>query len=159
MKGIAKEDLADFYLEGRAENTVKNYGGAFRFVWSHAKEIERFAFEWGEGEVAGLMVRLAREGRGENMMKKASAVINMLFEAAGLEEPTKGEVLKMVKKAAVKKMNVKKEKPLERKGTSLEDVEKMVKEIYWKMGCKASAIKKQFGALQLVLFMGLKRGQ
>ena len=159
MKGIDKEDLADFYLEGRAENTVKNYGGAFRFVWSHAKEIGRFVFEWGEGEVAGLMVRLAREGRGENMMKKALAVINMLFEAAGLEEPTKGEVLKMVKKAAVKKMNVKKEKPLERKGTSLEDVEKMVKEIYLKMGCKAPAIKKQFLALQLVLFMGLKRGQ
>ena len=50
-----------------------------------------------------------------------------------MEGPTKGDVLKMVKKAAVKKMNVKKEKPLERKGTSLEDVEKMVKNIYLKM--------------------------
>ena len=56
LKGIGKEDLASFYLEGRAENTVKNYGGAFKFVWSHAKEIGRFVFEWGEGEVAGLMV-------------------------------------------------------------------------------------------------------
>ena len=149
--------MANFYLEGRAENTIKNYGGAFRIVWSHAKEIGRFVFDWGEGEVAGLMVRLAREGRGENMMKKASAVINILFEAAGLEEPTKGEVLKMVKKAAVKRMNAEKQKPLERKGTNLEDVEKMVKEIYLKMGSKAPAIRKQFLALQLVLFMGLKR--
>ena len=66
--------MANFYLEGRAENTVKNYGGAFRFVWSHAKEIGRFVFGGGEGEVAGLMVRLPREGRGENMRKKTSAV-------------------------------------------------------------------------------------
>ena len=109
MKGIGKEDLANFYSEGRAENTVKNYGGAFNFVWSHAKEIGRFVFEWNEGEVAGLMVKLAKEEKGENYMKKISAVVNMLFEAAGLEGPTKGDVLKMVKKAAVKKMNVKKE--------------------------------------------------
>ena len=45
MKGIGKEDLANFYLEGRAENTVKSYGGAFKFVWSHAKVIWRFVFE------------------------------------------------------------------------------------------------------------------
>ena len=112
MKGIDKVDLANFYLEGRAENTVKNYGGAFKLVWSHAKEIGRFVFEWGEGEVAGLMVKLAKEERGENVLKKASAVINILFEAAGMEEPTKGEVLKMVKKVAVKRIKAGKEKPL-----------------------------------------------
>ena len=39
-----------------------------------------------------------------------------MFKAAGLEEPTNGEALKMVKKAAVKMMNIKKEKPMERKG-------------------------------------------
>ena len=157
VKGIGKEDLASFYLEGRAENTMKNYAGAFRFVWVHAKSIGRSVFEWGEGEMAGMMVKLAKEEKGENMMKKTSAVVNMLFEAAGIEGPTKGDVLKMVKKAAVKKMNLKKEKPLERKGTSLEDVERMVKEIYLKMGNKAPVIKKQFLALQLVLFTGLKR--
>ena len=27
LKGIGKEDLASYYFEGRAENTVKNYGG------------------------------------------------------------------------------------------------------------------------------------
>ena len=50
VKGIGKEDLSSFCLEGRAENTVKNYGGAFRFVWSHAKVIGRSVFEWDEGE-------------------------------------------------------------------------------------------------------------
>ena len=157
LKGIEAGDFSDFYLNGRAKNTVKNYGGAFKLVWSHAKEKGRFLYEWGEGEVAGLMVKLAREERGENMIKKTSAVINLLFEAAGLEEPTKGEAVRMVKKAAVKMMNVKKEKPLERKGTSLEDVEKMVEEIYLKMGSRAPAMRKQFLALQLVLFMGLRR--
>ena len=43
--------MANFYLEGRAENTIKNYGGAFRIVWSHAKEIGRFVFDWAHGEI------------------------------------------------------------------------------------------------------------
>ena len=68
------------------------------------------------------MVKLAREERGENVIKKTSAVFNILFEAAGMEEPKKGEAIKMVKKGVVKKMNIKKEKPLERKGTILEDI-------------------------------------
>ena len=157
VKGIGKNDFSSFYLEGRAEKTVKNYGGVFRFVWTHAQEIGRGVFEWDEGEVAGLMVKIAKEQKGENFMKKASAVVNMLFEAAGMEGPTKGEVLKLVKKAAVKKMNVLKEKPLERKGTNLEDIEKMVEKIYLKMGDKAPMVKKQFLALQLILFTGLKR--
>ena len=46
-------------------------------------------FEWDEGEVVGLMVKIAKEQKGENFMKKASAVVNMLFEAAGMEGPTK----------------------------------------------------------------------
>ena len=41
--------------------------------------------------------------------------------------------------------------------TSLEDIETMVKEIFVKMGSRAPAGRKQFLALQLVLFMGLKR--
>ena len=46
---------------------------------------------------------------------------------------------------------------IERKGTSLEDIERMVKEIYMKMGKKAPTVRKQFLILQLILFMGLKR--
>ena len=133
LRGIGEDNFASFYLEGRAESTMKNYRGVFRFVWSHAQEIGRIVFDWGEGEVAGLMVRIA----------KASAVVNMLFEAAGMEGPTKGEVLKMVKKAVMKKMNVEKEKPLEREGTKLADVEKMVEKIYLKMGNRASVMKRQ----------------
>ena len=157
LKGIEAGDFAEFYVKGRAEATIKNYEGAFRVVWKHAQEIGRSVFDWKEGEVAGLVVKLAREEKGENLMKKVSAVINMLFEAAGLEEPTKGEAVKMVKKAAVKRMNVNKERSLERKGTSLKDIEWMVKEIYVKMGKRAPTVRKQFLALQLILFMGLKR--
>ena len=144
LKGISADDFASFYVGGRAESTMKNYGGAFRFVWSHAQEIGRGVFEWGEGEVAGLMVKMAKEGKGENFMRKSSAVVNMLFKAAGMEGPTKGEVLKVVKKAVVKKMNVEKEKPLERKGSKLADVEKMVEKIYLKRGNRASVMKRQF---------------
>ena len=41
LKGISEDDFASFYVGGRAESTMKNYGGAFRFVWSHAQEIGR----------------------------------------------------------------------------------------------------------------------
>ena len=88
MRGIGEDDFASFYLEGRADSTMKNYNGAFRFVWSHTQEIGRSVFDWGEGEVAGLLVRIAKEGKGENFMRKASAVVNMLFEVAGMEGPT-----------------------------------------------------------------------
>jgi hypothetical protein len=63
----------------------------------------------------------------------------------------------MVKKSVVKKMNVDKEKPLERKGTKLADVEKMVEKIYLKMVNRASVMKRQFLAMQMILFTGLKR--
>ena len=88
LRGIGEDDFASFYLEGRADSTMKNYNGAFRFVWSHTQEIGRSVFDWGEGEVAGLLVRIAKEGKGENFMRKASAVVNMLFEVAGMEGPT-----------------------------------------------------------------------
>ena len=78
VKGIGEDDFTIFYLEGRAENTVRNYGGAFRFVWS--------VFEWGKGEVAGLMVKIAKEEKGENFMKKSLAVVNMLFKASGIHQ-------------------------------------------------------------------------
>ena len=105
------------------------------------------------------MVKIAKEGKGENFMKKSSAVVNMLFEAAGMEGPTKGDVLKMVKKAVVNKMNVDKEKSLERKGTKLADIEKMVKKIYLKMGNKAPMMKRLFLANTDDLVHGIKEVQ
>ena len=48
----------------------------------------------------------------------------------------------MVKKAVVKKMNVDKENLLERKGTKLVDVEKIVEKIYLKMGNRASVMNR-----------------
>ena len=46
LKGIKARDFADFYVKGRAESTIKNYEGAFRVVWKHAKEIGRSVFDW-----------------------------------------------------------------------------------------------------------------
>ena len=157
MKGISAQDYIDFYLKGREESTIRNYGGAFQIVWNHADKIGNSIFEWGEGEVAGLVVKLAKEKKGENLVKKCSAVVNMIFEVAGLEEPTKGGTLKMIKKSAIKMMNLKKNKPLKREGTSLEDVEIMVKEIYMRLGDQAPKSRRRFLILQLFLFLGLKR--
>ena len=70
VKGIGEDNFSSFYLEGRAENTVRNYGGAFRFVWSHAQEIGRSVFESGEGEVAGLMVKIAKEEKGGELYEE-----------------------------------------------------------------------------------------
>ena len=154
LTGISAEDYEDFYLRAREARTVATYSGAFRVVSDQAKRINTSVFMWGEGEVAGLVVRLAKEKKGENLMKKCSAVIALLFEAAGVAGPTKGEALKMIKKTAVKTMNM--EKTIrERRGTSLRDVEIMIKEIYMKGKC--NVIRKRFLALQCLLFFGLRR--
>ena len=79
IRGISVAD----YLHGREERTLANYRAACRVVWHHADTLGISVFQWGEGELAGLVVQLVREGKGENMMKKVSAVVNMLHEAAG----------------------------------------------------------------------------
>ena len=155
ITGVTTEDYREFYLGGRAASTLSVYRGAFKVVLEHAKDIRVSIFRWGEGEVMGLVVKLAREKKGENMMKSCSAVVNMLFEAAGLEAPTKGASLKKVKVTAVKMMNVAKEKKV-KKAMTIKDVSKMIRMIYLE-GKEVAKERRRFLALMLVTFFGVKR--
>ena len=56
LTGVAADDLAAFYIGGRAEGTYATYSVAFKKVWEHGRVIGRSVFRWGEGEVAGLLV-------------------------------------------------------------------------------------------------------
>lgn len=154
MSGIAVEDLQEFYLGGRAASTIAGYRAAFKYVMQHAVGLGTPVFYWGEGEVAGLVVRLAKEEQGENMMKRCSAVVNLLFEVAGFEAPTKGETLKKVKLAAVKRMNVNKVKKT-KKPMSVEDMEKMIQVIY--LGRVKEKERQRFLVLMVFTFFGVKR--
>lgn len=157
IRGIKAGDYADFFLRGREAGTLAAYSGAFKLVWGHAASIGCSVFQWGEGEMAGLVVKLATEGRGENMLKKCSAVVSLLCEAAGLEAPTHGSALKSVRKAAVKAMNLGKVRRKPRRGTGASDVAMMIKEIYLKQGRRAPAVRRRFLAMQCLLFFGVKR--
>ena len=156
IKGISAEDFTDFYLGGRDSKTITGYEGAFKLVRNFARECDTAVFDWGEGEVAGMVVRLAKDKKGENMLKKTSAVVNMVCEAYGKEAPTKSGALKLVKKTAVKRMNKEKERRTSKKPMTMRMMEKMIKEIYLK-GSKVDNKSKQCLALMTLLFFGVKR--
>ena len=90
MTGVSVEDYTEFYLGGRGVKTLANYESAYKVLMGHAADIGTSVFPWGEGEIVGLVCKITKEKNGENMMKRCNAVVNMLFEAAGFEAPTKG---------------------------------------------------------------------
>ena len=102
LTGVDADDLAAFYIGGRAEGTYSTYSVAFRRVWEHGRAIGRSVFRWGEGEVAGLLVKAGKAGASENGVKQLMAVINLLFEVMGCESPTKGAMVCQVRKGALK---------------------------------------------------------
>ena len=118
------------------------------------KNIARIKIRFWEDNAAVVVVKLARE-KGENMMKSCSAVVNMLFEAAGLEAPTKGSSLKKVKVTVVKMMNAAKERKV-KKAMMIKDVSKMIRMIYLE-GKEVAKERRRFLALMLVTFCGVKR--
>ena len=155
MTGVTAEDYTEFYLGGRGVSTFAGYRSAYKMVLGHAKDIGTSVFHWGEGEVVGLVVKIAKEKKVENMMKKCSAVVNMLFEAAGLEAPTKGASLKKVRVTALKMMNATKRKKV-KKAMSIEEVSKMIRVIYLEeRGVEKE--RRRCLALMLVTFFGVKR--
>ena len=127
----------------RVASTMKTYNGAFKMVMDQVGKLNKSIFRWKEGEVAGMMIMVDKEGKGEEMMKKVSAVVNMLFEVAGLVSPTKSETLKAIKKTAVKNMNQMKEVSFKRRGLTLEDMEVFIKEIYLRESAGDSLEKKR----------------
>ena len=147
ISSISVEDLSHFYLGGREEKTYETYNGAFKFVWAHGIEIRRSVFLWGEGELAGLMVKMVKKKKGESFLKKCSAVVTLLLELAGLGSLVGGSVLRMIKNSAIKKMNMYKEKRV-RRGATLKDISKFIKEIYIEKKNSVSLERKRF----LVLF-------
>ena len=147
--------MVQFYLGGREEDTYKNYEGAFRFIWHYSKEIRRSVFGWGEGEIAGLFVKIVKVKKGESFLRKVSAVITLLLELAGVGF-VRSNVLKSIKKAAIKKMNTFKELRT-RRGASLEDVAKMIKSIYIEGRHEVTWERKRFLTLFLLMFFGIKR--
>ena len=64
MPGVRGEDLAEFFLGSRAENTMRSYESAFKWVKRKEERLGYSVFKWGEGEMAGAVVELAKEKRG-----------------------------------------------------------------------------------------------
>jgi hypothetical protein len=102
LTGVAADDLAAFYIGGRACGTYSTYSVAFKRVWEHGRAIGCSVFRWGEGEVAGLLVEAGKAAASENSVKQLMAVINLLCEVMGRESPTKGPMVSQVKRSALK---------------------------------------------------------
>ena len=136
--------------------TYENYNGAFKFTWEHGVEINRSVFLWEEGEWASLMVKMVKKKKGESFLKKCSAVVTLLLELAGFASLVGGSFLRMIKNTAIKRMNEYKEKRV-RRGATLRDISKFIKEIYIEKKNSVSLERKRFLVLFLLLFFGIRR--
>ena len=155
LSGIACDDLAEFYLGGRASGTFATYNAAFKRVWQYSKVLGRSVFLWGEGEVAGLLVKAGRCGVTENMIKQMMAVINTIFEAMGRESPTKGQVVAQVKRCALKnKVSTKK---ISRDYMGMTDIRKLCLELFQRPAELVPACERRCLLLQVFLYFGMKR--
>ena len=160
LKGVEAEELLKFYLGSRAERTLPTYQSAFRKVWAHASNVESSLFRWGEGEVIGLLIKLEKEQVGENMLKQALAVVNIVFECMGMASPSKGEMVSRIKRTCVKRCNERKQEKgvlRERVGATLEDMRKMVDALYKYPASRIDPARRRCLVLQLLLFFGMKR--
>ena len=160
LKGVNPDDLAEYYIASRAEGTLSTYGSAFKRVWAHAVESHTSLFRWGEGEVMGLLIRLEKEGVGENMIKQVMAVISLVFECMGRDSPSKSDLVSKVRKTCVKRVNQKKEAAGPRRlreGLTLEQVMVMVRDVYKVPASRAEPARRRFLVMQLLLFFGVKR--
>ena len=107
----------------------------------------------------GMLIRLEKEGAGENMLKQVMAVVALVFEVMGRESPTKSELVLKVKKTCVKKCNEKKvvRSGQGRVGCTLGDVRKKIEGIYMSGASEADPCRRRFLVMQLFLFFCVKR--
>ena len=162
MLGVKVEDLVDHYLGSQASSTLGTYAAAYRRVVKHMSETGVSLFRWGEGEVMGLMFELGKEGAAENKLKQVLAVVALVFECMGRVSPTKSALVLQVKKTCLKRCLERKAaaaKPVvaKRVGCTLEDMRKMIKDIYVSRAFEADSCKQRFLVMQVLLFFGIKR--
>ena len=162
LSGVKVEDLVDHYLGSRASSTLGTYAAAYRRVVEHMSETGVSLFRWGEGEVMGLMFELGKEGAAENKLKQVLAVVALVFECMGRISPTKSALVLQVKKTCLKRCLERKAaaaKPVvaKRVGRTLEDMRKMIKDIYVSGAFEADPCKQRFLVMQVLLFFGIKR--
>ena len=162
LLGVKVEDLVDHYLGSRASSTLGTYAAAYRRVVKHMSETGVSLFRWGEGEVMGLMFELGKEGAAENKLKQVLAVVALVFECMGRVSPTKSALVLQVKKTCLKRCLERKAaaaKPVvaKRVGCTLEDMRKMIKDIYVSGAFEADPCKQRFLVMQVLLFFGIKR--
>lgn len=162
LVGVKVEDLVDHYVGSRAKSTLSTYAAAYKKVVEHMLVSGRSLFRWGEGEVMGLMFQLGKEGAGENMLKQVLAVVALVFECMGKVSPTRSALVLQVKKTCLKKCLERKAaaaKPLgaKRVGCTLQDMMKIIKDIYVSNASVADPCRRRFLVMQVLLFFGVKR--
>ena len=158
VQGVDWRDLANFYSQGRAQSTMETYNRSFRKIWEHSRIVKQSIFSWKEGQVSGLIIALEKKGSSENDIKQCMAVINMIFEIMGRDSPSKSSIVKQVKNTFVKKFNKsKKQFTLKRRGTTLKDIEILIKNLYKKPAGKVQPQRRRFLLMQLCTFFGMKR--
>ena len=157
LSGVAAEDLAQFYIGARADNTLATYNTAFKQVVERSKIIGSSVFCWKEGEVIGLLIQMSKEGTTENSIKSVCAVVNLLFEVMGKESPTKTEMLLKVKKTVIKRANLGQKMKVKKNFMKTEYLKKFISSFYKKPADLVKPCQRRMLVLQMLMFLGIKR--
>lgn len=155
LTGVAADDLAEFYLDGRAAGTINLYDRALKKIWEFSKKIGISLFLWGEGEMVGLLVQMGKEGTTENAVKQSMACVNLIFEVMGKASPTKGALVAKVKVSVMKRR--KQVAVRARNMWTVRAMGKLIRSLYRVPASEVSAQDRRCLVLQVMLFFGMKR--
>ena len=101
----------ELYLEGRAKNTIKQYNGAYK-KWVQFVKYESGDCPLGEGLVCKYLISLEKNGVGEGSVNQFMAMMSVLNEVQENMPWLRSSVISQVKKAVVKRMNLRKNRKL-----------------------------------------------
>ena len=154
LRGVNVDEVAEYYLKGRAASTITAYGPAYKKVAEHGEKVGCSVFCWGPGEAASMVMNMAKLGTSENCIKTVCAVVNLVFEVMGRSSPTQDSFFSKVKAATIKEANEGIKIKSDRQFIEVKHMKIMVEELY-KDGVEPA--RKRFLVMQLFLFFGGKR--
>ena len=123
------EELLDLFMEGRSKSTIRQYSNSFNRWSKFLKEKDLLSRKWDAMLVCKYLRELERNRAGEGAVNQFCAMFGILKDVQGKESCLKGPFVIQVRKAIVKRINMKKERK-GRQAMKKKHMRKMIQEMY-----------------------------
>ena len=125
------EDLGELYLEGRCKSTIMQYNGAYKKWKRFLEDQGRRYWTTEEVLVCKYLKELEARGLGEGVVNQYFAMMTLMEELKGASAVSKNPVISQVRKAIIKRMNMKKNRRV-RLTMTRKHMRILVKRLYYK---------------------------